>query len=142
MADACITFPADSMYIGPGYIWDSAFDSTISVYDGFAGFNDLATINAAGAETFFDVGTTILPADTPGIVATYTMEIDCDCAGQCPGTLVIDASSDAYGLGNRPSPEAAGLYSSASVPLTINCVPEPATALLLIGAIPFLRRRR
>ena len=44
----------------------------------------------------------------------------------------------AFGVGVTPP----GNFSPTSLDLLVNVIPEPASALLLLGALPFLRRRR
>ena len=52
---------------------------------------------------------------------------------------MIEADFDpGVGVGVTPP----GAFSPGSADLLVNVVPEPATALLLLGALPFLRRRR
>ena len=54
-------------------------------------------------------------------------------------TWMIEADFDpGFGTGVTPP----GSFSVGSLDLLVNVTPEPATALLLIGALPFLRRRR
>jgi MYXO-CTERM domain-containing protein len=141
--DSCVDFITDGTAWVNGTVFTGAeYSGKIAGYAPYPPFNNLATINAAGAELYFKgAGAYVYPV-TDGLVATYTFYVDCECV-DCDGQIVIDAISDDYGHGNNPAPVAdIGHGYTGGSALIINCVPEPATALLLLGAIPFLRRRR
>jgi hypothetical protein len=70
-----------------------------------------------------------------GLVATWTLTTNASLA---PGTYVIQADSLVFASNSIDGVPMGGTGQH----LTLNVVPEPATALLLLGALPFLRRRR
>jgi len=74
-----------------------------------------------------------------GTLATYTIQ---PVAPLAAGVYVISVTYDPDGYNGVSAGGSIFGFDPASVPLTINVLPEPASALLLLGAIPFLRRRR
>jgi len=104
-----------------------------SDYQGFAD-NTGGALAAAFPESFFK--------GTPGAVAASGNLISYDVtntgAMAVGDVLTLNVGDAAFGFFTTPS----GASPSVGSPLTITVTPEPATALLLVGAIPFLRRRR
>ena len=92
--------------------------------------------------TTYTIGTLFLAGDAIGVISagmvalpSYTLM---PVAPLPVGNYVVSATIDP-GFGNGVTP--VGGFDPASVPLTI-IVPEPASILLLLGALPFIRRRR
>ena len=70
-----------------------------------------------------------------GAVATWTLNPNASLAA---GSYTISADQLVW-----PQNSIDGVpFTGIGQTLTLNVVPEPATALLLLGALPFLRRRR
>jgi MYXO-CTERM domain-containing protein len=116
-----------------------------------APYNNLQTLNTAvviegttyfGSELYFKNTGTRLPC-TDELVCTYKFVItEADLSACQNQTMVFNVIGDDYGYDNAPAPKAdIGHGYTGGKTLTI-VIPEPATALLLLGAIPFLRRRR
>ena len=105
-----------------------ASDRWFATYD-VAADTDLATLNTMGNEIYFKGA----GQAAAGTVATYrVVPVGTLTMGE---VYEMSAGTDAYGWGNFFG----GLEGGA--PLIVNIVPEPATALLLLVALPFLRRR-
>ena len=95
----------------------------------------MAIVNATVAEGYMAMG-----AYGPGApMATWTITGNNAVLSTKVGTSqLIQADFPVWPSNNVDGAPLAG----AGVALLVNIVPEPATALLLLGAIPFLRRRR
>ena len=100
----------------------------------------MAFVNGAlGPELYFNgvVGGGPAP-QTLGVLAQYTIDVPALGPGQ---SLLISADLDpGFGNGYLTNGGAGGGAWHPSLGLTL--VPEPASILLLLGALPFLRRRR
>jgi len=106
---------------------------------GFAGAGmPLNVVNMSAPELYFKSFGTALAG---GTVASYTLLPTIDLSPLAGQTVTFSATVDP-GFGNGPSPGGPGAWSAESQDLAVKIVPEPATALLLIAALPFLRRRR
>ena len=108
---------------------------------GIAAGLDLGQAWAAGRQQY----ATFMSIYGPGPVILASHEIVFAGPGTLNDLYTIDASSQIGGLAcglAGPASGGASLLYAGGTPLQVEIVPEPATALLLLGAIPFLRRRR
>jgi len=107
------------------------------------GGGTLASVYGTGiAEMYFTYDSPPTPG-TAALIATYVLEpagllTDGDtytiyAANDPPNTFLENGYADQGGLGGGPW--------QATLPVTVNIVPEPATALFMIGAVLLLRRR-
>jgi len=101
--------------------------------DGSIG-SDLATSSAGFPESYFKGTPGALPAT--GVMAMY--EVTNLNALAVNDSIVLGVGDAGPGYFTSPT---GGVPTSSSLTITV-VVPEPATGLLLLGAIPFLRRRR
>jgi len=96
----------------------------------------LATANTTFPELYFK---TFGTATTVGLVATYTL---------VPNGLLTEGDRYHFtaiydpGFGNGPSPGGPGAWDQTSLSLQVNIIPEPVGVLLILGALPFIVRRR
>jgi len=139
VTDGLWNFPTDGTAMTLGTVFASSeLTSQIATYAPYgAPYNNLAVINSYGAEVGFKGQGTWVLASNNALVATYAM-----IAPSAPGVYVLSGIKNDYGWGNNPAPVASTGGYTGGDSLTVTVTPEPATALLLIGAIPFLRRRR
>jgi hypothetical protein len=100
----------------------------------------MAMMNMSGPEMYFKGSGSIAPQPVPALLAQYVIHV----APLAPGDrLLITAGADPMGMfgnGYIINGGAGGGPWHPGVPLVIT--PEPASILLLLGALPFLRRRR
>lgn len=93
-------------------------------------------VNGLLAFPAFSLAIGIAPSDPPGVVATIIL----DATGMQPGVqFPISLSIPLAGAFSDWGP-AGPAFELVDGLITI--IPEPASALLLLGGIPFLRRRR
>ena len=101
---------------------------------GLAG-SPMNVVNATVAEGYM----AMMPYGPGAPIATWTLAgNNAALAGKVGTTQLIQADIMVWptnGVDGAPFPV-------LGMPLLVDIVPEPATALLLLGAIPFLRRRR
>ena len=93
----------------------------------------MTVVNATAAEGY-------MGGCGPGqIVASWTLDgNNASLLGKLNTTQIIQADIMVW-----PNNGIDGVaFAGAGVPLQVNIVPEPASVLLLLGALPFLRRRR
>jgi|GEM_PF-5565408 len=117
-------------WAGAGFGVNNAVDDALdlSTLDTGEGIAQISSIDATG-----------MGVATPGILALITIDI----AGTAPqGIYTIDF--DNIGVTTRLTPNWTWVPDSPSstAGLTIEIMPEPASALLLLVGLPFLRRRR
>lgn len=135
-------------------VFDTAFDTTIFLRTDYtAGFGPNAvtptavpvTLAGAAPDVIFRTsGETeaiyIAPADAAhNKVVTYQIA---SVGELLPGTYTLSIG-DKAGLGFKACNNTAGCVNASSgVTSVLTVLPEPASALLLLAAVPFLRRRR
>jgi len=141
--DSKFDFPTDGTGWVNGTVFASAeWTTNYGTYPSYGTpYNNLAYINATGAEVGFKgSGAWVLPC-TNALVATLKFVVNATAADKGQ-TWTLSAIGNDYGFGNNPAPvSATGPYTGGAL-LSIHIVPEPVSALLLAAAIPFLRRRR
>ncbi len=79
----------------------------------------------------------VQPEELPLTVATWTLALDTDAIGLGDYTLTPHTNKLVSSVGGDIEGE-----NLITAGVTVNVIPEPATMLLLAGALPFLRRRR
>lgn len=81
----------------------------------------------------------------PGSYVYGSFTIGLDLTGVAPGAYLIDTTSASLpGVATAETTDLSFLTGNMapSMPFVITVTPEPATALLLLAAVPFMRRRR
>lgn len=121
----------------------AAFQPTDRIVGGIAGGLTLAQAGAGGIEQYMTFG---LPFMSPVLVMSHELQlVGSPVVGD---QYLIHSDLNAYG---SPSPlPGSGSFTAGGglipfvggQPLVVDIVPEPASVLLLLGALPFLRRRR
>ena len=116
---------------------------------GFGAFNGapLSAVYGAGqAESYMTFAAAPVPGPIPGVIlATY--ELIPNIPLTVGDSYLISADNDppgmflANGWTAMLDPAMMGTWNTV-IPLQVDIVPEPASVLLLLGALPFLRRRR
>jgi hypothetical protein len=99
-----------------------------------------APINAAYDYYYHTTGTGTI-SDTHVRLAWIEMEVMPAAAHGQTITITPELAGMTMQVGTDPQ-NLKRIYADTENGVTIELVPEPATALLLIGALPFLRRRR
>jgi MYXO-CTERM domain-containing protein len=146
-SDSDWQFDADSTYWQNGSLFaDSEVTSNVKLgYPDYGEpYEDLDYINGAGAEVYFKGSGEYVYPVTQGHVATYVLELEDPGSAEVSTIYKFSGIRDDYSKGNTPSQSVGvdcGGYTGGDE-LWVHIVPEPATALLLLGAVPFLRRRR
>jgi hypothetical protein len=97
--------------------------------------NDLGAVGdstkaIAGA---FDFATITLTVDAGAAVGAYDIK---------PGDSPSGVGYEGTAVGPPPMGLPEPVTFDVANPVTVNVIPEPASALLLLAAVPFLRRRR
>ena len=139
--DPAVPFTNSGLYnfVAPGNMGDDYLTGV-----GNAAYNGAplaAPIAAWVPEAWFGAAPAF-PGPAGAVIATYEIQPIGVAVGD---TYLIYASSSPLMPPGQGYSGYYGMYGgpwNAEIPLQVNITPEPATALLLLGVIPFLRRRR
>ena len=135
-------------YVAPLYkAWDTLITGGTALDFGTGPMDPSSLTIGAGAKAGITAAyhTYYLTTATGTISDTHVRLAKIDISvqpGAAPGLYTIDPTS---AVTMQIGPDATNLVrreATSTSGVTLEIVPEPATALLLIGALPFLRRRR
>jgi hypothetical protein len=137
--DALVTYDVITPWVNGTTFTGLGGDYTQLIGVGAGNGMTMAAMNMMGPELYFkSFGTTPAPL-AAALVATYNVTV----APLNPGdVLVITAGADPMGMFGNGYSYAGGTQGGPFHPGLGLTIPEPASILLLLGALPFLRRRR
>ena len=123
--------PLNSPNTADGSLLPLAVGTAYSASDVGAAWNEVDTVDADAT-----VASWTFSYDTSGLAVGSTVVLAAGLQGFIPPTTTYDIP------GGRWSYDGASSEMDGGTPLTINITPEPMSAMLLLAAVPFLRRRR